>query len=84
MGYRKRVVQQPSQQLNDKHSQRSDLIDSGAPILIGISGGKDSRLVAEQTVAYARNRSHSGRIILLYADLEVGSFGPTPYSNVDV
>lgn len=46
-----------------------DLIDSGAPILIAISGGKDSRLVAEQTVAYARNRNHSGRIILVYADL---------------
>lgn len=46
-----------------------DLIDSGAPMLIAISGGKDSRLVAEQTVAYARDRNHSGRIILVYADL---------------
>lgn len=46
-----------------------DLIDTGAPILIAISGGRDSRLVAEHTVAYARDRNHSGRIILVYADL---------------
>lgn len=46
------------------------LIEIGAPLIICVSGGKDSRLVAEQTVSYARRRkNHNGRIILVYADL---------------
>jgi 3'-phosphoadenosine 5'-phosphosulfate sulfotransferase (PAPS reductase)/FAD synthetase len=45
------------------------LIDRHAPIILCSSGGKDSRLVAEQTVAYARARGHRGDIKLVYADL---------------
>ena len=37
------------------------LIDAGAPIVICVSGGKDSRLAAEQAVAYARSRNHTER-----------------------
>lgn len=45
------------------------LLASAAPLIICVSGGKDSRLVAEETVSYARQHNHSGRIILIYADL---------------
>jgi 3'-phosphoadenosine 5'-phosphosulfate sulfotransferase (PAPS reductase)/FAD synthetase len=45
------------------------MIDRGAPIVICVSGGKDSRLAAEQTVAYARGRNHTGSINLVYSDL---------------
>jgi 3'-phosphoadenosine 5'-phosphosulfate sulfotransferase (PAPS reductase)/FAD synthetase len=34
-----------------------------------VSGGKDSYLVAEQVVSYARNRNHAGDLILCYSDL---------------
>src|SRR5690349_2918883 len=45
------------------------LIDRNAPIIICVSGGKDSRLSAEQTVAHARARNHAGPITLCYSDL---------------
>jgi 3'-phosphoadenosine 5'-phosphosulfate sulfotransferase (PAPS reductase)/FAD synthetase len=34
-----------------------------------VSGGKDSQLVAEQVVSYARNRNHAGELVLCYSDL---------------
>jgi 3'-phosphoadenosine 5'-phosphosulfate sulfotransferase (PAPS reductase)/FAD synthetase len=46
-----------------------NLIDSAAPIVICVSGGKDSRLAAEETVSYARARNHRGVITLVYSDL---------------
>jgi 3'-phosphoadenosine 5'-phosphosulfate sulfotransferase (PAPS reductase)/FAD synthetase len=46
-----------------------NLIDRGAPILICVSGGKDSRLAAEAATAYARSRNHTGEIKLVYSDL---------------
>ena len=45
------------------------LIDAGAPIVICVSGGKDSRLVATESVAHARGRGHTGEILLCYSDL---------------
>lgn len=45
------------------------LIDANAPIIICVSGGKDSQVVAEQVVTYARNRDHTGDLILCYSDL---------------
>lgn len=45
------------------------LIDAGADIIVCISGGKDSRFVAEAVCAYARARRHRGRIRFVYADL---------------
>jgi 3'-phosphoadenosine 5'-phosphosulfate sulfotransferase (PAPS reductase)/FAD synthetase len=45
------------------------LIDANAPIIICVSGGKDSHLVAEQVVSYARNRNHAGDLVLCYSDL---------------
>jgi len=37
------------------------LIDAGAPIVICVSGGKDSRLVATESVAHARGRGAKTR-----------------------
>ncbi len=45
------------------------LIDPNAPIVICVSGGKDSQLVAEQAVSCARNRNHAGDLVLCYSDL---------------
>ena len=45
------------------------LIDANAPIIICVSGGKDSQIVAEHAVIYARNRNHTGDLILCYSDL---------------
>ena len=45
------------------------LIDANAPIIICVSGGKDSQIVAEQVVTYARNRNHTGDLVLCYSDL---------------
>lgn len=45
------------------------LIDANAPIVICVSGGKDSRLAAEQATGYARSRGHRGSITLVYSDL---------------
>lgn len=45
------------------------LIDANAPLVICVSGGKDSRLAAEQAVFYARSREHRGQIVLCYSDL---------------
>lgn len=45
------------------------LIDANAPIVICVSGGKDSRLAATDSVAHARDRGHKGQIVLCYSDL---------------
>jgi 3'-phosphoadenosine 5'-phosphosulfate sulfotransferase (PAPS reductase)/FAD synthetase len=45
------------------------LIDSNAPLIICVSGGKDSQLVAEQVMSYARKRNHAGDVLLCYSDL---------------
>lgn len=45
------------------------LIDANAPIVICVSGGKDSQLVAERVVSYARHRNHAGDLVLCYSDL---------------
>lgn len=47
------------------------LIDANAPIIICVSGGKDSRLTTEETVGHVRGRGHTGRIVLCYSDLGV-------------
>jgi 3'-phosphoadenosine 5'-phosphosulfate sulfotransferase (PAPS reductase)/FAD synthetase len=47
------------------------LIQSSAPLIICVSGGKDSRLTTEETVAHVRGRGHTGRIVLCYSDLGV-------------
>lgn len=53
------------------------LLDQHAPLIICVSGGKDSRLAAELSVAYARERGHAGRITLIYADLNSPAFTVT-------
>lgn len=45
------------------------LIDAGAPLLICVSGGKDSRLAAETSLAYARSLNPEISAKLVYADL---------------
>lgn len=36
------------------------LIDANAPIVICVSGGKDSHVVATEVVSYARQGHHTG------------------------
>lgn len=45
------------------------LITANAPIVICVSGGKDSRHAATESVAHARSNGHTGQIILCYSDL---------------
>lgn len=45
------------------------LIDANAPIVICVSGGKDSHVVATEVVSYARRRNHTGDLVLCYSDL---------------
>lgn len=45
------------------------LIAANAPIVICVSGGKDSRHAATESVAHVREQGHSGRIVLCYSDL---------------
>jgi len=49
--------------------QVDHLIDANAPIVICVSGGKDSHVVATQVVSYARQRNHTGDLVLCYSDL---------------
>ena len=45
------------------------LIAANAPIVICVSGGKDSRHAATESLAHVRERGHSGRVVLCYSDL---------------
>lgn len=45
------------------------LIDAGAPVLVCVSGGKDSRLAARAVRDYCTARGHQGPFRLIYADL---------------
>jgi 3'-phosphoadenosine 5'-phosphosulfate sulfotransferase (PAPS reductase)/FAD synthetase len=46
-----------------------DLIAANAPMVICVSGGKDSRHAATESVAHARSNGHTGQIVLCYSDL---------------
>lgn len=45
------------------------LIQQGAAVAIGISGGKDSQAAALATVAYLDSIGHTGPRLLIHADL---------------
>lgn len=45
------------------------LIADGAPVAIGVSGGKDSQAAALATFAYLESKGHSGPRVLVHADL---------------
>lgn len=45
------------------------LLDAGAPVAIGVSGGKDSCAVALGTVKYLKEIGHTGPVVLIHADL---------------
>lgn len=45
------------------------LIASGSPVVIGISGGKDSDVAAFETQRYLREVGHTGPLILIHSDL---------------
>lgn len=45
------------------------LITANAPIVICVSGGKDSRHAAIESVTHARSNGHTGQIVLCYSDL---------------
>ena len=45
------------------------LIASGAPVAIGISGGKDSQAAALATFAHLNSVGHQGPRVLVHADL---------------
>ncbi len=45
------------------------LIASGAPVAVGVSGGKDSQAAALKTFAYLDSVGHKGPRILVHADL---------------
>lgn len=45
------------------------LLAAGAPVAIGVSGGKDSCAVALALVPWLRARQHRGEIILIHSDL---------------
>lgn len=45
------------------------LVSSGAPVAIGVSGGKDSQAAALATFAYLDREGHKGPRILIHADL---------------
>ncbi len=47
------------------------LIDNGAPIAIGVSGGKDSQASALATIKYLDSRGHTGPRVLIHSDLGV-------------
>lgn len=47
------------------------LIASGAPVAIGVSGGKDSQAAALATVAYLDSKGHTGPRVLVHSDLGV-------------
>jgi 3'-phosphoadenosine 5'-phosphosulfate sulfotransferase (PAPS reductase)/FAD synthetase len=45
------------------------LIAANAPVVVCVSGGKDSRRAPIESVAYARSQGHTGQIVLCYSDL---------------
>lgn len=45
------------------------LIDAGAPVAIGVSGGKDSQAAALATCDHLDRRRHSGPRVLIHSDL---------------
>jgi 3'-phosphoadenosine 5'-phosphosulfate sulfotransferase (PAPS reductase)/FAD synthetase len=45
------------------------LLASGAPVAIGISGGKDSNVAAFETLRYLRELGHQGELLLIHSDL---------------
>lgn len=45
------------------------LIAAGAPVAIGVSGGKDSQAAALATFAYLDSKGHTGPRVLVHADL---------------
>jgi 3'-phosphoadenosine 5'-phosphosulfate sulfotransferase (PAPS reductase)/FAD synthetase len=47
------------------------LIASGAPVAIGVSGGKDSQAAALATISYLDSKGHSGPRVLVHSDLGV-------------
>ncbi len=47
------------------------LIAAGAPVAIGVSGGKDSQAAALATIAYLDDLKHTGPRILVHSDLGV-------------
>lgn len=46
-----------------------ELLGAGAPVAIGVSGGKDSCAAAIATVAHLRSIGHAGVVVLVHADL---------------
>ena len=44
-------------------------LDQNCPVAIGVSGGKDSTIAAQQTVLALRQQGHKGEIILIHSDL---------------
>lgn len=59
------------------------LIDAGAPVLVCVSGGKDSRLAARAVHAYCRARGHVGDFKLIYANLNGGGVVVTWHDALD-
>ncbi len=47
----------------------TELLTLGAPVAIGVSGGKDSDVAAAQTLAYLKQVGHMGPRILIHSDL---------------
>jgi 3'-phosphoadenosine 5'-phosphosulfate sulfotransferase (PAPS reductase)/FAD synthetase len=47
----------------------TELLALGAPVAIGVSGGKDSDVVAAETLAYLKQVGHRGPRILIHSDL---------------
>jgi 3'-phosphoadenosine 5'-phosphosulfate sulfotransferase (PAPS reductase)/FAD synthetase len=49
--------------------QIDELLVAGAPVAIGVSGGKDSDVAAAETLAYLKQVGHTGSRILIHSDL---------------
>ncbi len=47
----------------------NELLAAGAPVAIGVSGGKDSDIAAAETLAYLKKVGHTGPRILIHSDL---------------
>jgi 3'-phosphoadenosine 5'-phosphosulfate sulfotransferase (PAPS reductase)/FAD synthetase len=45
------------------------LLEQGAAVAVGVSGGKDSSAVAARTVAFLKEIRHCGEVILVHSDL---------------
>lgn len=55
------------------------LVSAGAPVAVGVSGGKDSCAAAIAVVEYLRQVGHQGPVVLVHADLG----DPDPSLNVE-